>query len=254
MASSLVTRFAVILLSIGSLAGCVVIEPIDLQPNERIGVYIDVSDELNIGYMGFLVFGNQFDPLEADVDRFDDIADHLMASAGPNMELIERDLEMTNGLDDLRAAAGRLGYDYVLYVHDGSICLDGNCNRIFYGSGIYGNSVIGRRFVSSIDYTLLNTRMDARHYGRDLWTWFKIHRQGDGNKLKNRRDPVVEENPKIEELSISESLRCLDLRNVTTAMLQINETVPLFDVSPAVMDLENPKARAFEHEDCAIPI
>ena len=205
------------------VSSCATVEPMNLQGNERIGLYVEVSDEINLGYMGFTVFGNESEELDAELDRGPYIVDQVMAAAAPSFEWIDRDLEIGYDTKKLRQTARDLGYDYVLFVSDGRVCLDINCNRVFTGSGVYGSYAVGRRFASNLEYEIFNLETDKAHYRRRMSAYFE---------LPEADDESSEPAPVYDTELVPDALRCLDLDNLNIAMQDMNQVAALFEIEP----------------------
>lgn len=205
------------LLAVLALAGCETIQPIELAPTDRIGVYIDVDDQLRYQYLGFLVFENKAGEIDAQVERGPQLAALIDQYKTPRLERFDSDLPAIGNHSRLIRQAGELGYTHLLLIQDGSTCLDINCNRSFRGSGIYGAAAAPNRFTSQISYTLIDTRTEGVSYRRRLSYEFFF------GELKFKDIPK-------EPGPAAGAILCLDRANMLHALAELNQVAPLFNI------------------------
>ena len=209
-------KLAVLILAL-VLAGCETIQPIALAPTDRIGIYIDVDDQLRYQYLGFLVFENKAGEIDILAKREPQLAAIIDQYKTPRLERFESDLPARGNSTRLVRQASELGYTHLLVIQDGSTCLDLNCNRSFLGSGIYGGAAAPNRFTSQISYTLIDTRTEGVSYRRRLAYEFFF---GD---LKFKDIPK-------EPGPAAEAILCLDRANLLHALSELNQVAPLFNI------------------------
>lgn len=201
------------------LAACETIQPIELAPSDRIGVYIDVDDQLRYQYLGFLVFENKAGEIDAQVERTPQLAGLIDRYSTPRLKRFDSELPARGNRKQLLRQAADLGYTHLLLIQDGSTCLDLNCNRSFLGSGIYGSAAIASRFTSQLEYTMIDTRTEDVSYRRRLSYEFFFG------------DMKFKDIPKESGLA-ADAILCLDRESMLHALAELNQVAPLFTIEP----------------------
>ncbi len=221
------------------ISGCATIKPIELKANDKIGVYVNVSNDFSSFYRGFTVFNNESNNLKLNLVRISNINKLIERYKSGNIDFELKNQLKGRNLESLTEQAKSMKYDYLLYIHDGFTCLDGYCNNVSRGIGIRGAVFHGYSLTSNIAYEIIDIRTKETKYSRMVDTYVGL-------------DSIdYDENWKNYNIFIK-SIYCLDNENIKMAMWEMNRISPLFKIEKQNPMSSSDKLSLSEIKKCAI--